>query len=358
MNASHLSPRSAEASGDKIGELVSVLTDMFCRSGKAERERVSAVFSEVLLKVLDRLEAASRVVLAERIGAEDRVPKPLLKKLASDEELDVATPVLLNSPVLSDEDFASIVTEVSNAHMLVMCRRRPIRPVLTRVLAERGDAEVLRSLTRNHAATLGGDTFDLLVARARKDENLQEALSERPDMPVSSAERLVPFLSRELAQRIRDGSKNEALVNAIATRTAREVEIQLREFSGAASKTQQLIDSAIDGKVPVDVAISAFADKERAFELAQLLARKVDWPENVVVPLVFRDDEKPLFVLCRVSGVSNEAYGKVVRMRSKRMRLSSATASESMRRYQELGPGEARNAFIAMAKKLKLPANL
>lgn len=76
------------------------------------------------------------------------------------------------------------------------------------------------------------------------------------------------------------------------------------------------------------------------------------------MPLVFREDEKPLLVLCRVCGVTEKSYGKVVRMRSKRMRLSSATASESLRRYEELGAGEARNAFIAMAKKLKLPANL
>jgi hypothetical protein len=331
---------------------------MFCRSGAAERERVSEVFSEVLLKVLDRLEVPSRVALAERICAEDRVPGRLLKKLASDEEIEVATPVILNARSLGDEDFASIVAEVSSAHMLVMCQRRPIRPVLSRVLAERGDAEVLRSLTRNHAATLGGDTFDLLVARARKDTSLQEALGDRPDMPGAAAERMVPFLSRELIQRIRENGRNEALVTAIETRSAREVEIQLLEFSGAASKTQQFIDSAVEGKVPVDVAVSSFAEKDRAFELAQLLARKVDWPDNVVVPLVFREDEKPLLVLCRVCGVTEKSYGKVVRMRSKRMRLSSATASESLRRYEELGAGEARNAFIAMAKKLKLPANL
>ena len=32
----------------------------------------------------------------------------------------------------------------------------------------------------------------------------------------------------------------------------------------------------------MDVAVGAFADKERAFDLGQLLARKVGWPENVV----------------------------------------------------------------------------
>lgn len=129
--------------------------------------------------------------------------------------------------------------------------------------------------------------FDLLVARARKDTSLQEALGDRPDMPGAAAERMVPFLSRELIQRIRENGRNEALVTAIETRSAREVEIQLLEFSGAASKTQQFIDSAVEGKVPVDVAVSSFAEKDRAFELAQLLARKVDWPDNVVVPLGF-----------------------------------------------------------------------
>lgn len=357
MNASHLSSLTPSGSATNIGDLVQTLTDMFCKAGGAERDRVSIVFGEVMLRILDRLEVASRIALAERIGGEQKVPKPLLKALARDEDIDVASPVLLNTPVLSDEDLAEIVTEVSNAHMVLMCQRRPIRPVLSRALAERGDAVVLRTLTSNQGAMFGGDTFDLLVARARKDPALQEALSLRADLPTPSAERLVPFLSRELAQRIRDAGRNEVLVKAIATRAAREVEIQLREFSGAASKTQQLIEGAVAGSVAVDVAVGAFADKDRAFELAQLLARKVGWPENVVVPLVFRDDEKPLYVLSRVSGVSEEAYAKVVKMRAKRMRLSSSTAAESHRKYKELDLAEARNAFIAMARKLKLPAN-
>ncbi|MHC5652661.1 DUF2336 domain-containing protein [Stappia sp. ICDLI1TA098] len=358
MNSTHDAALTPKAPAGNIGDLVVALADMFCRSEAKERERVSPVFAEVLLHVMDRLEAAARTAIARRVSEEDKVPKPILKALASDTEIEVAEPVLLNSRVLSDEDLAEIAKEVSNAHMLVLCKRHPIRPVLTRVLAESGNPEVLHTLARNHAATLGGDTFDILVARARKDEELQEALSARDDLPMASAEKLVPFLSRELSQRIRDGNLNEVLVKAIATRAAREVEIQLREFNGAKSKTQELIDKALEGQVPVDVAVAAFADKDRAFDLAQLLARKQGWPENVVVPLVFRDDEMPLFVLCRISGVSEEAYSKIIKMRSKRMRLSSSNSAESTRRYAELSVAEARNTFLAMARKLKLPAEV
>ncbi|MBL6432534.1 MAG: DUF2336 domain-containing protein, partial [Alphaproteobacteria bacterium] len=124
--------------------------------------------------------------------------------------------------------------------------------MLTRVLAQRGEPQVLHALTRNQSAVIGVDSFDLLVARARKDVELQEALSERPDIPESAAERLVPFLSREMAQRIKDLNVNEVLVKAIAERAAREVEIQLREFNGAKSKTEQLIDAAVAGSVPID----------------------------------------------------------------------------------------------------------
>ena len=82
------------------------------------------------------------------------------------------------------------------------------------------------------------------------------------------------------------------------------------------------------------------------------------WPDNVVVPLVFREDDMPILFLCRLGGVSNEAYMKIVRMRAKRMRLSSSASSDAMRKYAQLSEEAARSAFKAMAQKLKLPAKI
>ncbi|MCA1243759.1 DUF2336 domain-containing protein [Stappia stellulata] len=358
MNATQLAELARNGSAESTGELVSALTDLFCRAPDDERERVSLVFGDIVLRVLDRLECAARSALSQRIAEDDEAPKDLLKALAADQDLEVAAPVLEQCRGLSDQDFAEVAEEVPASHLLVLSRRKAIKPVLTRVLAQRGEPQVLHALTRNQSAVIGVDSFDLLVARARKDVELQEALSERPDIPESAAERLVPFLSREMAQRIKDLNVNEVLVKAIAERAAREVEIQLREFNGAKSKTEQLIDAAVAGSVPIDTAVGAFADKDRAFELGQLLARTVGWPDNVVVPLVFREDDMPILFLCRLSGVTDAAYMKIVRMRAKRMRLSSTASSEAMRKYAELSEEAARSAFKAMAQKMKLPAKI
>ncbi|SDU27583.1 DUF2336 domain-containing protein [Stappia sp. ES.058] len=357
MNATQLAELARNGSAESTGELVSALTDLFCRAPNEERERVSLIFGDIVLRVLDRLECAARAALSQRIADDNDAPKDLLKALAADEELEVATPVLEQGGGLSDQDFAEVAEAVPTSHLMVLTQRPAIKPVLTKVIAQRGEPQVLHALTCNHSAVIGVDSFDLLVGRARKDMKLQQALSERADIPESAAERLVPFLSRELAQRIKDLNVNEVLVKAIAERAAHEVEIQLREFNGAKSKTEQLIDAAVAGSVPIDTAIVAFADKDRAFELGQLLARTVGWPDNVVVPLVFREDDLPILFLCRLGGVSDTAYMKIVRMRAKRMRLSSSASSEAMRKYAELSEDAARSAFKVMAQKMKLPVN-
>ncbi|MCA1298994.1 DUF2336 domain-containing protein [Stappia indica] len=356
MKVSELSGLARDGSAQSTGVLVAALTDLFCQAKAEERERVSQLFGEVVVRVLGRLEVAAREILSKRICAHAGAPKDLVCALATDEELTVAAPVLEQSPILEDDDLAKIAGSISGGHLQALCRRGRLSREVTRVVALAGEQEVLHSLARNHAAHLGPNSFDLLVARSRKDEELQIALSERADLPAAAAERLVPFLSRELAQRIKDLGDNEVLVKAIAERAAREVEIQLREFKGAKSKTEQLIDGALAGKVPIEQIVTVFAEKDRAFDLGQLLARKIGWPDNAVVSLVFREDDQPLMLLCRFANVSDEVYEKVVRMRAKRMRLSSSTSREALHRYRLMTEEAMRPALKALALKMKMPA--
>ena len=357
MDAAQLEQLARNGSAESTGELVNALTDLFCSADEARRAQVSLVYGDILLRVLERLENDARSALSKRIAPQTGAPSDVLKTLASDDDISVARPVLEKSASLSDEELAEIAEKVPGEYLLLLASRPDVEPELAKVIAHKGDKPHLHVLTRNQNASLCQESFDTLVARARKDPTLQEALAERQDLPKPAAARLVLFLSRELCQRVKSANSNKTLVNAISEKAAREVEIQLREFNGAKSKTDQLIDGAIDGSVPMDKALTVFADKERAFEIAKLLAGRGGWPENVVVPLVTREDDAPLMFLCRVSGVGDDAYMKLARMRGKRMRLSSAAASEAMRRYAELSPSTAFTRFQAMAKKFKLPSD-
>ncbi|WP_249693828.1 DUF2336 domain-containing protein [Stappia sp. WLB 29] len=359
MKTAELTELARSGSPESIGELITALTELFLKADDQERSRVSPVFGDVVLRVLDRLDTPVRKAMASRIRAETEAPRDLLKALAKDAELAVARPVLEGGSLLTDEDLAEVAQAgIPARHLEVMCARQGIKPVLSRVLAQKGDSGVLCALLGNETARIGADSFDLLLARSRKDAELQTALALRQDLPEPVAAKLVPFLSKELAQQVRDTNANPVLVKALAEHAAREVEIRMREIGGAKSKIDLLIEGAIAGTVPIDQAVVVFADKDRAFDLGKVLAGKVGWPENVVVPLLYRDDEHPLFVLARIAGVSDEAYVKVVRMRGKKMRLSSASASESARRFGAMTLEAARGEFITMARKMKLPVEI
>ncbi|MBC2860492.1 DUF2336 domain-containing protein [Stappia sp. 28M-7] len=359
MKTAELNELARSGSPENIGDMITALTELFMKAGRQERSRVSPVLGDVVLRVLDRLDVSVRKTMAARMCAETEAPRDLLKALAKDSELEVARPVMTDGGLLTDEDLAEVAQEgIPVRHLDVMCERQGIKPVLSRVLAQKGDSPVLCALLGNETARITADSFDLLLARSRKDEELQAALTRRQDLPEQVASKLVPFLSKELIQQVREENANPVLAKVVAEQEAREVEIRLREIGGAKSKIDLLIEGAIAGTIPIDQAVVVFADKDRAFDLGKVLAGRVGWPENVVVPLVYREDEHPLFVLSRIAGVSNEAYVKLVRMRGKKMRLSSASASESSRRYGSLTLEAARTEFIAMARKMKLPVEI
>ena len=82
MNAVQLTVLAREGSAESSGELVMALTDLFLRAGEDERDRVSLIFGDVVLRMLDKLQVDARAGMSEKICVEAGAPKDLLKALA------------------------------------------------------------------------------------------------------------------------------------------------------------------------------------------------------------------------------------------------------------------------------------
>ena len=106
------------------------------------------VFGEVIGRLADEIEVAARAQLSKRLAPSDNAPVKVVKKLAFDDSIDVAGPVLRQSERLDTRTLVANAKSKSQQHLLAIWERRTISEEVTDVLATRGDREVARSVAK------------------------------------------------------------------------------------------------------------------------------------------------------------------------------------------------------------------
>ncbi|AXS41364.1 DUF2336 domain-containing protein [Breoghania sp. L-A4] len=282
------------------GELVEALTDLFVAFNGAKADKLGLLFGTVVSGIIDHLEDESRKILAERVGDHDRLPRVLAKRLAEDDVIEIARKIIENSTVLTTEDLVSIAETQSQDHLLALAERsNGLNAMVTDVLVRRGSSEVLKTVTDNEQASISIDGFDVLVGKARKDTDLQEALVKRSDLPPDPAKRLIPFLDKGIRERLEEIAGNPRLVELFSQVAAEKVRSQLREFGAAQTQTDQAIVALQTGKATIDDVVIFFSKNDKPVDLALVLAKIGNVAEAVATRLVLKGDDAPLILLCR-----------------------------------------------------------
>src|SRR5262245_20277423 len=102
------------------------------------------LFDDILCRLGADADLMARAELAERLAPIGNAPQRLMRKLATDDSIAVAGPVLARSAVLTDSDLVDIAGSMSQAHLAAIADRAVLAEAVTDVLAQRGDAQVLR----------------------------------------------------------------------------------------------------------------------------------------------------------------------------------------------------------------------
>jgi uncharacterized protein (DUF2336 family) len=142
------------------------------------------VFDDVLAHLIERVETKARAELAGRLAPIAQAPNDVIQRLAHDDEIAVAGPVLTHSPRLSTSDLVSIAHEKGQAHLLAIAARPTIEHQVTDVLVNRGNRDVMHRLAGNAGAAFSDTGYSTLVRRAEGDESLVEKLGRRLDIPL------------------------------------------------------------------------------------------------------------------------------------------------------------------------------
>ena len=160
------------------------------------------VFGEVIGRLADGIELAARAQLSERLVRTDNASINIVKKLAFDDSIDVAGPMLQHSGRLDAKTLISNIRTKSQSHLLAISKRSSLATVVTDELVTRGNREVVNSVATNNGARFSDFGFLHMIKRSETDSILAEQLGLRMDIPRHIFQQLIAKASDDVKRKL------------------------------------------------------------------------------------------------------------------------------------------------------------
>jgi uncharacterized protein (DUF2336 family) len=159
-------------------------------------------FGEVIGRLADEIEVAARAQLARRLASLEHAPVNIIHKLAFDDAIEVAGPVLRKSERLDEEALVANAKTKGQPHLLAISERKSLEEAVTDVLVTRGNWDVVTSVANNDGARFSDFGFLHMVKRAEGDSILAEQLGLRKDIPRHLFQQLIAKASEDVRKRL------------------------------------------------------------------------------------------------------------------------------------------------------------
>ena len=140
-------------------------------------------------------------MLARRLAPIGKAPVKVTCLLASDDEAEVAKPILAQSERLDEDALLLTARTKGQQHLLAIAGRKSVPKLVAELLVERGDNEVLRATADNANAELSEACFSRLVERCSDDDRLAASIGERSDIPPQLFQKLLGIASELVRSR-------------------------------------------------------------------------------------------------------------------------------------------------------------
>lgn len=159
----------------------SALGRAFVKSDMAPDERNAARIAMTWL--LDDPSPQVRLALSEALAESQDAPKVVVVSLAED-QLDIAAPMILRSPLLAESDLVDLVGRGSAQTHALVAARRPLGCGAVAALAEVAGPDALVLMLENEAARFTRLSLRRIAERHGSDINVRCHLLDRDDLPA------------------------------------------------------------------------------------------------------------------------------------------------------------------------------
>jgi uncharacterized protein (DUF2336 family) len=291
-------------SREKRAETLQRITALFLDGASHYKDEHVDLFDEVFGLLIEEIENKARAKLSIHLAPVSNAPVKVLRRLANDDDIAVAGPVLKHAPRLAEADLVDVARTKGQAHLHAISTRKALGEAVTDVLVHRGDRDVARRVADNRGARISEKGFYRLVKRAEEDGILAEKVGRRPDIPAPMFRDLLIKATTVVHRRLIASATPEgrAAICDILAKVSKEVGARVgpRDFAAA----QRVVLNLDRANQLNETTLAAFCEKGKYEETVAALAALAKVPIKIVDRLMSGDRPDPVLILCKAANLS------------------------------------------------------
>jgi uncharacterized protein (DUF2336 family) len=302
-------------------EIYLAVASLYRVQGNHLNDRERGLMREILQRLTRDVEMAIRIALAERLAEDTSAPNDLILLLA-DDTIEVARPVILRSPLLTDEDMLRLIADNDIAHQEAVAARPHIGETVTAALARSETEIILVTLARNTTARISGTTYEILVDKSRKFVALQESITSRPDLPPVLASKMCGWVSDALKIYIvRNYPIEHAKLDAAMTSAEHAIQNEPPAPRPTPAESAHKLIEKLYGAGQLKAGFLLRVLHQGQIDLFDLaFAKLLGMPLIAVRQILYERGPKPVALACRAVGIDRCVFSTVFKL-SRQARL-------------------------------------
>jgi uncharacterized protein (DUF2336 family) len=318
------------------------ISEMFLQGAAGFRPDHVDFFDGVLTDLVPRSELGLRAELAERLSLVANAPRGLVGRLAREDELSVAGPLLRRSPVIDEKQLIEIAGLKGQGHLLAMAERSALSADVTDVIVRRGNRETVRRAAQNAGAQFSQAGYSALIRRAGQDGVLTLAVGQRADLSDRHLKDLlagsIDIIRRRLFEVVKPERQSAIKLAMSEISGGPERIVSRRDFAPAQRTILALHRSGQLNEAALLDFAKSYKYEETVAALSALSAVKIATLDR----LVAGDRHDPVLVLGKVLGLEWATVRALILLRLGANRVPSPTDIEIARvNFARLMPSSA-----------------
>jgi uncharacterized protein (DUF2336 family) len=296
--------------GNDIGHRARMLrrvTDLFVvTSGKLSGEQM-ALFDDVMNRLIDEIDVAARAAFGDLLATLPDAPQMIVHRLALDDAISVAGPILARSACVSDKTLVESAGTRSQAHLLAISLRGTLAESVTDILVERGNKDVVLSTVGNPGAAFSEFGYSTLVQRSAGNDELAVHTWLRPEIPRQHLLKLFADTSESVKLELtrKDPCKAALVAETVAQATS-QIQTRTREISAHHAAAYARVRSLYEAGELSEFRLAEFANGRQFDETVIALSHIGDLPTNLVEHAFVNERPEQIIVLARANEMSWE----------------------------------------------------
>jgi uncharacterized protein (DUF2336 family) len=333
----------AQSSSDRRAEMARHITDLFLVNVDQYSDDEIALIDDIFVRLVVTIEESSRALLAIRLGPVFKAPPKILRALACDDAIDVASPVLIHSERLDDAILIECAKTKSQEHLLAISRRKTIAEAITDVLVERGDRQIVLSTAQNPGAKFSNKGFAILVERSDGDDRLALCVGARPDIPPQLFQQLLETASESVRSKLEaeNPEARDAIEHVVADVTD-QIRTQANTQSPEYAAAQVLVESLNRSGQLNSARLEIFARAGQFETTVAALALMSGMPTDFVERKVNDEHAESLLILAKAIGLSWATTKTILELRAGKTRRAAKETEQCLNAFHRLNQATAQ----------------